>query len=159
MAFKFNGTNIESIKFNGTALDKLIYNGVTVWESWIKKTGTHTTQVFSFALGSGETKTGTTFSPVKPTKLYLNYKLICREWVVDHTVKIEGLTESGAWLTLYEYSKKLDGDSSANYELAYDGTVSVNVSQTIKQLRCYISGRYWENTVTVSITEWYQKGA
>lgn len=163
MSFKFDGTAPETIRYIDkgviTFLDKLIYNDVTAWENWILKTGTHTTQTFTFALGTGETKTGTTFSPVKPTKLYLNYKLICREWVVYHNVRIEGLTESGTWITLYEYGKELDGDSSSNYELAYDGTVTVNASQTIKQLRCSISGRYWENTVTVKITEWYQKGA
>ena len=160
MALTRNGVAVGSAKRNGTTLDKVTVNGKIVWENWVKKTGTHTTQTLNFSTGTSQTVTGSTFTAVKPTKIHLNYSLVCREWVVTHTVRVDGLTESGSWVTLCTHNKSLDGDSSnaSDYTMSYNGTVSVSVSEPIKQLRVYIAGRYWENTITVKITEWYQKG-
>ena len=134
----------------------------TPTETWVTQTGTHTTQTLDFNSGNeGQTVTGTTFTAVKPTKLYLKYSLVCREWVVAHTVKVEGMTEAGSWVTLCEHNKSLDGDSSnaSEYTMSHDGNLSVSTASPIKQLRVYINGRYWNNTIVVKIVEWQVKSS
>lgn len=165
LLIRYNGANgyiasntlvsIPVLNINMTTLR----NAVEDAKPWVTKTGTHTTQSLSFALGGSQTVTGSTFTAVKPTKLHLQYELVCREWTVDHTVRVEGLTEAGSWVTLCTHTKRLDGDSSnaSAYTMSYNGNVSVSTSQKIKQLRVYMDGRYWANTVTVKIVEWQVK--
>lgn len=160
MALKFNGTNIESIKFNGTALDKLIYNGVTVWENWVKKSGKYFSTTLEFEMNgtSTLTKTSSTFTPVKPTKLHLNWSISGRDWDgVVQAVTIEGLTESDRWITLWTGSGTTDASTGRDWYVNWE--YDINVSEPIKQLRSTTSGRYWGHNQYIAITEWYQKGA
>ena len=160
MSLIVNGTTIPetgTVKFNGTSLSKIIYNGVTVWERWVKKTGTHYTASLAFELGSDYTITSGTFSAVKPTKLHLNWSFGARDWDnISHTVIIQGLTVSGSWVDLWSGTKKLNGTIEDNWYI--NETVSVSVSEAITQLRSHTSGRFWNHTQTIKITEWYQKG-
>ena len=161
MATKYDVSTLSGIIFKDTKanitteLAKLIYNGVTVWERWIKKTGTHTTQSFTFTINGG-TVTGSTFSAVKPTKLNINFKVGGRDWVTTISVSIQGLTQSGKWVTLWSGSKSVDGAEEDYYTM--NGDVTVNVSEPITQLRSVSDGRMTAHTQTVKIVEWYQKG-
>lgn len=159
MALNFNGTNIETIKFNGTALDKLIYNGVTSWENWVLKSGTYFSTTLEFEMNgvSTLTKNSSAFTPVKPTKLHINWNISARDWSgIDHTVTIQGLTESGLWITLWSGSRVIDGTTDDSWYV--NGEVAVSVTEPIKQLRSTTSGRYWGHNQYIAITEWYQKG-
>lgn len=141
-----------------------VYNiQITKWYEpvyWYLKTGKHFSAKLEFAMNGTSTLTSTssTFTPVRPTQLLLNWAIHGRDWPVMHKITIQGLTESGTWINLWYGERKIDG-STEDCWYVYNETVSVNVSEPIKQLRSITGGRYWAHQQYIDIVQWFQKDA
>lgn len=156
---KTGSTSLANCKFGSTQIQKIMQGVNTIWENWVKKSGTYFTTTLEFAMNGTSTLTSTssTFTAVKPTKLMFNWAIHGRDWVVTHSITIQGLTESGTWVNIWYGERDIDGGGEDCWYV-YNDVVSVSVSEPIKQLRSITSGRYWAHTQTIKITEWYQKG-